>query len=324
LHRRTGVAIKLAYMRFIDASRETAGADNFYRARAALRAQLAAMGCALFDLGVLRSGGVMLLRDALSAERIAAQFAWLRCENARGAHIFIRPCGLSNLTLIDDLDAGTLAAMTRSGFAPALVVETSPKNFQAWLKHLRTLPDRETATMAARMLARRFGGDLSSADWRHFGHLAGFTNPKPNRRLPGGRAPLVYLRACAGGVFARQDRFRAELAGLAAAARRVRQQRQAPRVAAARGRLATVAEFHRAGRYGGDLHRADMAWALYAAARGLSGDEIAGAIRAARDLSKKGALRRQSAYAERTASKALAQVVGTPPQAARERCETDC
>jgi len=63
--------------------------------------------------------------------------------------------------------------MMDAGFHPVLVVDTSPHNFQVWLNHDRTL-DHKTGTQAAKELAKRFGGDLSSAHWRHFGRLAGF------------------------------------------------------------------------------------------------------------------------------------------------------
>jgi hypothetical protein len=53
------------------------------------------------------------------------------------------------------------------------------------------------ATAAGKQLARIYGGDLASTDWRHLGRLAGFTNQKPERRIPGGYAPwvkIVYTR----------------------------------------------------------------------------------------------------------------------------------
>ena len=305
-------AIKTAYMQtqYTDGDRNAA-TSSVPLARAMIGVQLAAMGCARFDLGVLRAGTMVLL-EAVSADRITARVRWLRRENVRGAHVFIRPHGLSHLTLVDDLDAQAIAAMKHCGFAPALVVETSPRNFQAWLKHARLLADREAATIAARWLASRFGGDLSSADWRHFGRLAGFTNQKPNRRLPNGCAPLVRPRECSGRPFPAARRFRAQVEQLAAEARRTRKARWIrPRMPGS-VRLTSVAEFHRAWRYGGDLHRADMAWALYAAGHGLGASEIAAALRAARDLSKKGSARRQFAYAERTARKALELVCGCP------------
>jgi hypothetical protein len=63
------------------------------------------------------------------------------------------------------------------GFEPAVVVEISPNNFQAWLNHGQVLY-ASASTQVAKQLAERFGGDLSSADWRHFGP-PGFTSPKP-------------------------------------------------------------------------------------------------------------------------------------------------
>ena len=69
-----------------------------------------------------------------------------------------------------------------------------------------------------------------------------------------------------------------------------------------------VTEFHSDPRYSGDLHRADMAWALHAASRGLSEQQIKDELLHARDLSKKGRASRQVDYAERTAIKAVASV----------------
>jgi hypothetical protein len=42
-------------------------------------------------------------------------------------------------------------------------------------------------------LAHTYGGDFASADWRHLGRLAGFTNQKPARRQSNGYAPWVRL-----------------------------------------------------------------------------------------------------------------------------------
>jgi hypothetical protein len=96
--------------------------------------------------------------------------------------------------------------MKAEGFAPAAVVETSPGNFQAWLKHGETL-DEAVSTRAAKLLAERYGGDLGSADWRHFGRLAGFTNPKPNRRLESGLQPFARLLEASGQIYRQAPRF---------------------------------------------------------------------------------------------------------------------
>ena len=59
-----------------------------------------------------------------------------------------------------------------------------------------------------------------------------------------------------------------------------------------------------------------MAWAIYAARHGVSATEITAAICGARDLSKKGGRRRQFAYAERTAAKAISNLAATITSAA--------
>jgi hypothetical protein len=274
-------------------------------------AQLKAMGCEAFDIGILRQNGRMLLRECWTAQRILAAVPWLKHENARCAHIFVRPHGEHALSLLDDLTAEAVAIMETWGFDPALVVETSPHNFQAWLNH-GTVLNRELSTCVAKALASRFGGDPSSADWRHFGRLAGFTNQKPGRRLDNGLAPFVRLKSSAGRIYRSAGEFVKAVAESASAnTEEIRHCSQ--HSTSARSDLRPLAEFHVDPRYGGDLHRADMAWALHAASRGLSEEEIEAEILHARDLSKKGGTRRQMEYARRTAEKAIAATESTNP-----------
>jgi hypothetical protein len=270
--------------------------------------QLDALGAELFDIGVKRTDGTMLLREGWGAKQVLKSLLWLRRENFNRGHIYVRPAGLHGLSLVDDLKADALARMKAEGFAPAAVVETSPGNLQAWLKHGETL-DEAASTRAAKLLAERFGGDPSSADWRHFGRLAGFTNPKPNRRLASGLQPFARLLEASGAVYRRAAELIAEVK--AALADELTDKRDSADGAGQGGSrlvpLRPLEEFHGDPRYGGDLHRADLAWARHAAAMGLAANEIRVAILEARDLAKKGSARRQYEYAERTAGKALRQ-----------------
>src|SRR6202162_44381 len=164
------------------------------------------MGCDRFDLGIRRDAGEMILREGQGAIEIEEAIKSLRHENGKGAHIYIRPAGTHSLSLIDDLTADAIERMKAEGFEPAVVVETSPNNFQAWLNHGQVL-DMATSTRAAKQLAERFGGDLSSADCRHFGRLAGFTNPKPERQLPSGMRPFARLRSATGRIYSKAAEF---------------------------------------------------------------------------------------------------------------------
>jgi hypothetical protein len=270
----------------------------------AMRRQIAAMGCERFDIGVLRPDGRMLLRESWLFGDIVNAIGWLRHENSAGAHIYIRPAGPHALTLLDDLTRDSVKRMSAEGYEPTLVVETSPGNFQAWLRHAEVLDER-VATAVAKELAARFGGDPSSADWRHFGRLAGFTNQKPSRRLPSGLAPFVLLREAAGEIFA----LSAEIVDTVKRRLAEETRHAKTHIATARSsgpdELPPIEELHRDPRYGGDLHRADIAWANMAAAAGLSLEEIRNTILNARELGHKGNRKRQLDYAARTAEKAL-------------------
>jgi hypothetical protein len=128
-----------------------------------VRAQLRAMGCERFDLGIRRGAGEMILREGQGAIEIEGAIKWLRHENGKGAHIYIRPAGTHSLSLVDDLTAYAIDQMKADGFEPTVVVETSPSNFQAWLNHGQIL-EASMSTRTAKHLAERFGGDPSSAD----------------------------------------------------------------------------------------------------------------------------------------------------------------
>src|SRR5206468_633635 len=168
--------------------------------------QAQAMDSQLFEVGLFKpiAAGCerkpeMLLRT-WDLDTLVASIGWLKFENLDGRNIYIRPKGEHGLTLVDDLTSEALERMKHSGFTPALIVETSPENFQAWLNHGRVLP-KGISTATARALAEKFDGDPGSADWRHFGQLAGFTNRKDKHRQPGGHYPFVRLLHATGEIY---------------------------------------------------------------------------------------------------------------------------
>ena len=288
--------------------RKKRGAKSAAIVERLVRIQLRTMGSDHFDIGIKRDAGEMILREGQGAIEIEKTVKWLRHENAKGAHIYVRPAGAHSLSLLDDLSAEAIERMKAEGFEPAVIVETSPDNFQAWLNHGQVL-DASASTRAARQLAERFGGDRSSADWRHFGRLAGFTNPKPERQLPSGMRPFARLRSATGRIYSKAGEF---VAGIRSSD--VGQEGQGGEPPKRRRRhvghsgVVSLEEFHRASAYGGDLHRADMAWAKHAAGRGLTLEQIKDELLNGRDLTKKGSRKRQLEYADRTARKAIEQI----------------
>jgi hypothetical protein len=270
--------------------------------------QSLAMSTEAFEVGLFdpnASQGVMLSRVWTSATLLRS-VSWLSLKNAQGRNIYIRPAGEHRLTLIDDLGIEGIERLKSEGFAPAVVVETSPGNFQAWLHHGQVLP-KHLSTFAARFLTVRFGGDLGSADWRHYGRLAGFTNRKAKYRRTDGTFPYVKLHEATGAVYAAADSFIAEIKRLYELERGRHQSPACSRRRRADSTNSTnlngIEHFRTKAIYGGDHTRTDLAYTIYALARGVSQHEVRIAL-GSRDLSHKGDSKRQEEYINRTLKKA--------------------
>jgi len=278
----------------------------------AVRQQMVAMGSGVFEIGLFKpnaeaSEPIMLPR-VWDQDALVRSIAWLRHQNQDGRNIYIRPKGEHNLSLVDDLTRDAIVAMTRTGFAPAIVVETSPGNYQAWMKHAEQLT-KEEGTAAARALAERFGGDPGAADWRHYGRLAGFTNRKEKYRDPStGLHPFVRIAEANGAAYREAEAFVAAVRHqLDIERKRGRERLSRTKAIAGRpvsGDLKSIDAFRADPKYGGDGTRIDLAYAIYALSRGVTKAQVEAALRS-RDLSHKGGERRQIDYVERTIRKAL-------------------
>jgi hypothetical protein len=284
------------------------------RTTLAIQLQVSAMAPDLFEIGLFNpdagpTESVMIPR-VWCAETILKSIPWLRLQNRDGRNIYVRPKGEHHLSLIDDLTKDSVSMMKARGFNPALLVETSPDNFQAWLKHPEQL-SKEVSTAAARALAEKFNGDRGAADWRHFGRLAGFTNRKAKYLdASTGLYPFVRLIEAEGRVYPEADRFLAvvknDVAQQKADRQRLREQvaKIAPTLPRA---LKSIETFRADSRYAADGTRIDLAYAVYALAHGANRTEVSAALRS-RDLTHKGNERRQNEYVERTIKKALSTV----------------
>jgi hypothetical protein len=168
----------------------------------AIGRQLAAMPCERYLVRLIHHH----TRKPFPGERLwtASQFLgestvrFLRARNREGFDIYFRPYALRHNAgyILVDLDRAAptvLDVMCAHGHAPCVVIETSPGHLQVWIRvSAQPLPPG-LATEIGRQLARLYQGDPASADWRHLGRLAGFTNQKPQRRAPNGSPPWVKV-----------------------------------------------------------------------------------------------------------------------------------
>lgn len=129
--------------------------------------------------------------------------------NCAGAAVFIRLHALGRednnslhvgVVLVDDLSRAAISAMERDGLPGCAVVETSPANFQVWVRLANESEiTRSCATSAARYLAATYGGDPKAVGAHQPGRLPGFTNRKPQYETSG-RYPFVRLRSSMPGL----------------------------------------------------------------------------------------------------------------------------
>ncbi len=168
----------------------------------AIRRQLAAMPHDLYLVRLIHH----VTRAAFPGERLwtAAQLGqestvrFLRIRNREGCDVYLQPYADNRnagyiLLDLDHTDAATLERMRVNGHQPCVVLQTSPGHLQAWIQVSAVCLEPALATAIARDLAHTYRGDLASADWRHLGRLAGFTNQKPLRRQSNGYGPWVLL-----------------------------------------------------------------------------------------------------------------------------------
>jgi len=171
---------------------------NFDRTMVAIQRQLKAMNASIYELGLFHRENDQMLPRFWNAQEIIKSVSWLKSMNFKGYEIFIRPQGSQGLVFFDDLNLGTIEKMKKEGYAPAVIIESSPMNYHGWIKVSNDPIPEDLATAVCKSIAQRYSGDKDSADWRHYGRLAGFTNRKPKYIQANGNQPFVLLSSANG------------------------------------------------------------------------------------------------------------------------------
>jgi hypothetical protein len=194
----------------------------------AIRRQLAAMPHQLYLIRLIHG----LTKRPFPGERLwtadqltnLATIRFLRARNREGCDVYVHPYSEEHnsgyiLVDLDRADPAVVASMCAQGHEPCVVLQTSPGHLQAWVRVSFTPLPPDMATAIGKHLARTYGGDRASTDWRHLGRLAGFTNQKPQRRTRDGYAPWVKVMYRSFGLARRADQLLQSAASLSAPAR---------------------------------------------------------------------------------------------------------
>lgn len=280
-----------------------------HRTEEAVKKMLAAIPSATYDLGIQDGSGPFQTIAGLSGDNVTKRAPYLKARNARSSNIYVRPTGSIRYTLLDDLSYTAVQKMSADGYAPCALVETSPNNFQAWLKHEAELP-QELATESAKVLSRTYGADLNAAGWLRFGRLAGFTNRKPKHQQSNGYFPFVRLHDASGRVFSQAGAFHTKLLDFQADGNASQDAPRPPNhssLSPQGGRRFSsldVLRFRVLPKYTGRPAAADLAFARTAFAIGATEAQVEAALKH-HYLSSDSNLQRRDQYVNRTIRKAV-------------------
>jgi len=117
---------------------------------------------------------------------------YLKAENANGRHILVQPGLESFYMLADDLNWSTVQAHHTTGsgrWRPGrMVVETSPTNYQVWIRSSRELSPNEK-----RHWLKKMHSDPAATPENRWGRMPGFRNRKEKYQSDTGQYPLSRL-----------------------------------------------------------------------------------------------------------------------------------
>lgn len=118
-----------------------------------------------------------------TASDVSGMIPYLSAQNLKGRDIYLTPIDAAHHYLVvDDMTPDTLDAMTKNGWKPALVQESSAGNRQAILKVPRIDgPHEQSVANALVVSLNREYGDPNFSGAVHPFRMAGFANKKPGR-----------------------------------------------------------------------------------------------------------------------------------------------
>lgn len=129
------------------------------------------------------------IRKILKKEEVLAQINFFKAKNCQGYNIYCRPDDYCYI-LLDDLLREVLENLAK--LKPCILMETSPNNYQAFLKLSKMPENREDALLICRTLAETFQADMGAAKPEQVGRMPFFTNRK-EKHFKNGKYPFVKL-----------------------------------------------------------------------------------------------------------------------------------
>ena len=173
----------------------------FNRTYIAMQKQMEIMGGNEFEVSVTTMKGHGKTR-LWSKDEVLNAVDWLKRENARGSHVFIKPADQKNngLVYLSDLNKNQINEMKSKGLEPALLLEDQPNCYDAWIRLSSNEIRPEIAPIVRKQIRSMISGDSYHIFKSIQGSLAGFTNKFYKSESKGRRNPYILVRESSGKV----------------------------------------------------------------------------------------------------------------------------
>jgi len=200
-------AMKSEHLKAFERYSAAVGADRYRVTSIKLRPDGGALAFVLDKTGGVTKG--------FTPAEIAQRTPEMQRLQNRGENLYYTPLSeRKHHVLVDDLSAEKLARLERDGYKPAVVLESSPGNYQAIVTISKTASerDKDAANALSAQLNREYGDPkLSGAIHPH--RAPGYENRKPKHQRQDGTFPQVQITSASGGECGKAQ---ADLAAIAA------------------------------------------------------------------------------------------------------------
>lgn len=165
------------------------------------QAQIKAFGKIQLQLSIGVASGGMIKRD-FNSDSWDKFRGFAARHNIKGDAVYIAPHPDSEhaFILLDDLTSQNLNQMKIDEIEPAILVESSPNNWQAWVKLSDKPLTKQQRLEASRLLTKKYEADGAAIGSARIGRLAGFSNRKEKYRDARGQFPYCKLTETRAGV----------------------------------------------------------------------------------------------------------------------------
>ncbi len=166
------------------------------KTRKAVSAYIYSIAATSYEMAFIHAdeeAGKAKVRLTYLPDQLLKAVGYMKKMNMDNYHIYCRPSGFQYI-LLDDIDPTRLDELNE--LKPCLIIETSPNNYQAWLKLKDCPADYEAALNITRTLQVKFNTDKAAVSPKQVGRLPGYTNRKLKYRNDKGYFPFVKIKHC--------------------------------------------------------------------------------------------------------------------------------